>query len=70
MKLLPIVLACMPVILAQPPEAPKQFVRTTEPALLYKVEADYTAEAQRNRRSQQAVHRNKQGWRSGEYSGG
>jgi TonB family protein len=45
MKLLPIVLACMPVILAQPPEAPKQFVRTTEPALLYKVEADYTAEA-------------------------
>ena len=45
MKKLPILLACVPVIFAQPIEAPKQSVRTTPPALLYKVEADYTVEA-------------------------
>ncbi len=45
MKILPIILACVPAILAQPVDTQKQFVRTTAPALLHKVEADYTAEA-------------------------
>jgi TonB family protein len=45
MKMLPILLACVPAIIAQSVEAPKQFVRITAPALLFKVEADYTVEA-------------------------
>ncbi len=45
MKTLLTILACVPAILAQSVEAPKPLVRTTAPALLYKVEADYTAEA-------------------------
>lgn len=49
MKLLPIVLACVPVILGQSLETPKQFVRTTAPALLHKVEADYTVQARSKR---------------------
>jgi TonB family protein len=49
MKLLPIMFACVQVILAQSLEAPKQVVRTTSPALLHKVEADYTVEAQSKR---------------------
>jgi TonB family protein len=45
MKLVPIVLICVPVVFGQSVEAPKQAIKTNAPALLYKVEADYTAEA-------------------------
>jgi TonB family protein len=45
MKMMLILLACMPAIFAQSVEAPKQSVRASAPALLHKVEADYTVEA-------------------------